>query len=231
MLNRVDQGGAAGKTAVLAKLLAPALPNPLSRILVVGCGNGFDAGVLARTFGAQTIAIDIYDLFDTTAGAPAEFARMDARELSFEDNSFDLVYSFHALEHIPKPQRALAEINRVLRPGGIYCVGTPNRTRAVAYLSVNEPWGTILAQNFADWRARLRGRFRNEYGAHAGFSGYELTSMCKAAFGQARNISDQYYSALYAQRPFLTRFVVGTGLQSVAWPSVYVAGNTAKAAI
>jgi SAM-dependent methyltransferase len=225
MLNRVDAGGAASKTAVLAKLLASALPNPVSRILVVGCGNGFDAGVLARAFGAKTIGIDIYDIFDPAAGAPAEFMQMDARALTFEDNNFDFVYSFHALEHIPEPQRALAEMNRVLRPGGVYCVGTPNRTRAIGYLSVNASWHAILAQNLADWRARLRGRFRNEYGAHAGFSGSELKSMCEMAFGQARNISDQYYSALYSLRPFLMRFVIGVGLQAIAWPSVYITGS------
>ena len=43
---------------------------------------------------------------------------MSADHLEFEDGSFDAVVSFHAVEHIPPLDRALAEIRRVVRPGG-----------------------------------------------------------------------------------------------------------------
>lgn len=44
--------------------------------------------------------------------------RMDAAALQFDDQSFDVVYSFSAFEHLPDPSTALSEISRVLRPGG-----------------------------------------------------------------------------------------------------------------
>jgi SAM-dependent methyltransferase len=44
--------------------------------------------------------------------------QMDATRLNFEDDSFDVIYSFSAFEHFPNPEAALAEVARVLRPGG-----------------------------------------------------------------------------------------------------------------
>ena len=224
-MNKVDEGGATQRTAVLAKLLSARRRIPITRILVVGCGHGFDAGVLARHFGCPTVGIDITDSFDAAAAAPAEFAKMDARALEFADNTFDFVYSFHALEHIPEPQRALAEMNRVLQLGGTYCIGTPNRARAAGYLGMDLPWRTKLARNMVDWRARLQGRFRNEYDAEAGFTRRELEELCRTAFGQARNLSDEYYLALYERYHLLVRFLIHARLQPIAWPAVYIIGT------
>ena len=46
------------------------------------------------------------------------FVSMNAEELLWGDNSFDFVFSLNAFEHIARPDRALAEIRRILRPGG-----------------------------------------------------------------------------------------------------------------
>ncbi|MGL4883256.1 MAG: class I SAM-dependent methyltransferase, partial [Waterburya sp.] len=47
-----------------------------------------------------------------------EFYYMDGQNLTFEDNSFDLVISLNVLEHIPNPAKYLQECDRVLRSGG-----------------------------------------------------------------------------------------------------------------
>lgn len=47
-----------------------------------------------------------------------ELHRMDARELAFEDDSFDTVAAMHVLSVVPEPERVMAEISRVLKPGG-----------------------------------------------------------------------------------------------------------------
>lgn len=44
--------------------------------------------------------------------------QMDARQLDFPDNSFDTVAAMHVLSVVPEPERVMAEIERVLRPGG-----------------------------------------------------------------------------------------------------------------
>jgi SAM-dependent methyltransferase len=56
-------------------------------------------------------------------GARADYAVADARSLPFGDESFDAVIANHVLFHLPERERALAEIRRVLRPGGTL-VGT-----------------------------------------------------------------------------------------------------------
>jgi SAM-dependent methyltransferase len=49
----------------------------------------------------------------------------DLRKLPFDDNSYDFVYASHVLEHVDDDRRALAEIVRVLRPGGVAILPVP----------------------------------------------------------------------------------------------------------
>lgn len=122
-------------------------------ILVVGCGTGQEAGIIARAFKANTIGIDIgtdFD-FDHQGSAPARLVSMDARDLRFPDASFDLIYSFHVLEHIPEPERALREMARALRPGGRYLNG---RSEADATQSGCRPCRSSIMTRTAPGHAR-----------------------------------------------------------------------------
>jgi SAM-dependent methyltransferase len=49
---------------------------------------------------------------------PAAMVRLDITEIDFPDESFDVVYCSHVLEHVPDDRKALAEIRRVLKPDG-----------------------------------------------------------------------------------------------------------------
>lgn len=51
--------------------------------------------------------------------------KLDAEHLPFDDASFDLAIFNHVLEHVAHPERALAELHRVLRPGGMLIAQTP----------------------------------------------------------------------------------------------------------
>jgi SAM-dependent methyltransferase len=65
----------------------------------------------------------------------------DAQRLQYEDDSFDAVVALHVLHHLPSPRRALAEMVRVVRPGGALLIAvTRNSTagRAVLRLSGHE---------------------------------------------------------------------------------------------
>jgi SAM-dependent methyltransferase len=82
--------------------------------------------------GARAYGIDISPpivrqaraAFDVDA---LESAVADVRDLPFRDATFDVVYSMGTIEHFAETERAVAEIARVLKPGGRAIVGVPNR--------------------------------------------------------------------------------------------------------
>ncbi len=91
-------------------------PRRNDRILEIGCGRGF------LTQQVQQIA-PATEGIDLNAEAIANavttgLLTMDARRLDYPDATFDLIYSFHAIEHIPDLRGAFAEMDRVLKPGG-----------------------------------------------------------------------------------------------------------------
>src|SRR5215472_990727 len=108
-------------------------------VLEVGAGIGTDARRLIRA-GARYIGINV-DRGSTEAAAlalrlfslPGVALRRDACSLDFSDGTFDAVYSFGVLQHIPQVERAVAEIERVLAPGGELLVMLYNRS-SINYL-------------------------------------------------------------------------------------------------
>lgn len=194
-------------------------------ILVVGCGSGREAAALARYFETRVVGIDIGNEFDRDAIEDATLIRMDATDIGFDADSFDLIYSFHALEHIRDYRRALSEMRRVLKMGGKFCVGTPNRNRMVGYLGSATSLTNKVKWNVADWRMRLLGRFRNEYGAHAGFSRRELLDDCRDTFGDAEDITNRYYSELYGSYHQYLTLAEQVGVAEWIFPCVYVCGT------
>jgi SAM-dependent methyltransferase len=93
-----------------------------TRVLDLGTGSGDIARNLAHTAGV--IACDIVDQRTQRDGPP--FVITD-QALPFPDGSFDIVVSNHVIEHTRSPQRHLQEIHRVLKPGGVAYLATPNR--------------------------------------------------------------------------------------------------------
>lgn len=221
----VDLEAAARKVDAICDMLRRR--GAAGRVLVVGCGDGREAGQIARQLGLDVVGIDIGAEFEFAVeeSRPATLLTMDAQALEFDDDSFDVIYSFHALEHIPDPLLAVREMRRVLRPGGTYLVGTPNKDRVVGYIGSASPVADRIRWNIADWRARLAGRWSNEQGAHAGFTTRELLDMCGNAFEDATPVSDDYYLRLYAGKRKLVTALIRSGASRWAYPAVYVAGR------
>ena len=67
-----------------------------------------------------------------------EYRVEDALDLSFEDDSFDLLVSVEVLEHVGKPEKMVAEIGRVLKPGGISLITFPRFNFPLSYDPVNK---------------------------------------------------------------------------------------------
>jgi ubiquinone/menaquinone biosynthesis C-methylase UbiE len=214
------------KTQVLADLIRGHCTTVPDTILVVGCGNGIEAAVLGGSLGARVTGIDLETDFDERALRLADLKYGDATNLEFADESYDFVLSFHALEHIPDFRKALSEMRRVLRPSAGWLIGTPNRDRLVGYLGSRD--ATLrqkLEWNFADWSAKFRGRFRNEMGAHAGFTTAELAGELTSVFGSVKNITGTYYRALYPRRKRLVGVVLDSGMARWLFPAVYFMGS------
>jgi SAM-dependent methyltransferase len=214
------------KTALVADIICKLFGWTPSRVLVVGCGTGREAAQLALSWNAQVTGIDLAPRFDPNAARCATLLHGDATALDFPDGAFDFVYSYHALEHIPQYRRALHEMQRVLAKDGRYCIGTPNRQRLVGYLgSENVTLGDKLRWNLVDWKARLRGKFRNEFGAHAGFTRSELRRELTEALGPAVDITTSYYLRVYAQKQKYVQWLETFRLASLLFPAVYFAGH------
>jgi SAM-dependent methyltransferase len=109
------------------------------RLLDLGCGGGRHAFQALR-LGARVIALDagtseVTQVRDTVGAmvdagelrdqAEAGMVQGDARRLPFADASFDRVIAAEVLEHIVDDRRAMAELARVLRPGGTMAVTVP----------------------------------------------------------------------------------------------------------
>jgi ubiquinone/menaquinone biosynthesis C-methylase UbiE len=109
------------------------------RVLDMGCGAGRHAFELYRR-GTDVIAFDqdadelsaVSDMFaamrtegQVPDGAEADVKQGDALQLPFADGEFDRVVAAEVLEHIPDDELAIAELVRVMRPGGTMAVTVP----------------------------------------------------------------------------------------------------------
>jgi ubiquinone/menaquinone biosynthesis C-methylase UbiE len=92
-------------------------PDRRDRILEIGCGRGW-LTQRVQQLCPVTYGVDVNPR-SIAHGVTSRLAVMDAVDLNFEDQQFDKVYSFHAIEHIVEADAALAEMHRVLVPGGL----------------------------------------------------------------------------------------------------------------
>ena len=100
--------------------------------LDVACGEGYGSALLAqraaRVVGADISPEAIGHARANYADVPKlEFVAADCAALPFADASFDAVVSFETLEHIRAQEAFLDEVRRVLRPGGLFVVSSPNK--------------------------------------------------------------------------------------------------------
>lgn len=123
------------------RLFARLQLEPSSRILEVGCGAGGATAFAASVIPKVHLAVGV----DPSQLAVAEavhrmlrlnplsrrtqlrFAAMDGRRLAFADGTFDAVFCTRVLVHAPQPRHILAEMIRVVRPGGALLIVEPDR--------------------------------------------------------------------------------------------------------
>jgi len=110
------------------------------RVLDVGCGTGLHSQMLAFLVGRNGLVTGV-DYSEEmvrearrraeSSGLRLEYRQGDANDLEFEDDTFDRVWAASLLQHLEYPKRAVREMVRVLKPGGLMC-------------SFEHDWGTLL---------------------------------------------------------------------------------------
>jgi SAM-dependent methyltransferase len=112
-----------------AELFRRFVGGPGRRVLDLGCRYGALTRVYAE--GNEVVGVDV----DREALAEASKLGIETRwadvdePLPFPDGSFDVVVAGELFEHVRDPERLVAEVKRVLRPGGIFVASVPNAFR------------------------------------------------------------------------------------------------------
>ena len=130
----------------------------------IGCGGGFLAEEFARV-GYSVIGVDPSEVSLATArrhaaesGLAIDYRYGTGEALPVEDAAVDLAYCCDVLEHVSDVDRVLTETARVLRPGGVFCFDTLNRTMASkVFTNLMQEWRLTRIVDFAlhDWQMFL----------------------------------------------------------------------------
>jgi len=129
---------------------------PRGRLLDLGCGVGHSYHLLC---GRETVGVDIHP--DALRDQDRETHVADMRALPFADGEFSSVLSVQSLEHVPDPERVVAEAARVVADDGVVVFVTPNR------LTLGRPDEIIDPYH------------------HVEFDTDELNALCGRSFGSA----------------------------------------------
>jgi 2-polyprenyl-3-methyl-5-hydroxy-6-metoxy-1,4-benzoquinol methylase len=128
--NRVERGaGFVFAGAERRELFRRYVGGPGRRVLDLGCRDGALSATYAE--GNEIVGVDA----DREALAEAEQLGIETHwadlddSLPFGDESFDVVVAGELLEHLRDPQRVVADVRRVLRPGGTFVASVPNAYR------------------------------------------------------------------------------------------------------
>ena len=143
-------------------------PERGQRLLDVGCGRGDDVRALAPRVGPNGCVVGI-DISETLIGEARQrgadpcvrFHLADAHAMPFADGSFDAARVERALQHVEDPAKVLAEMARVVRPGGIIVASEPD-------------WGTLAVDAADRDTTRDFGRLRCDRHIRNGWIGRQL---------------------------------------------------------
>jgi ubiquinone/menaquinone biosynthesis C-methylase UbiE len=144
-------------------------------VLDLGCGEGRHVISVYVEGQVQSVGVDLsLEDLQTTRDKFAEFDEPDnqgksfalssanALALPFADGIFDKVICSEVLEHIPDYQGALVEIQRVLKPGGLFCASVPRRWPERICWALSDAYHQVLGGHLRIFRARrLRGEIES----------------------------------------------------------------------
>lgn len=124
---------------------------PDLRLLDIGAGAGILPQTNFRGLAREVVGIDL-DPRVTSNPHLDQGMIADCSALPFPDASFDLAVADNVLEHLEQPHKGLAEISRVLKPGGVFVAKTPNKWHYMPTIA------RLTPHRFHTWFNALRGR-------------------------------------------------------------------------
>jgi ubiquinone/menaquinone biosynthesis C-methylase UbiE len=153
-------------------------------VIDAACGTGYGAALLARDGARQVLAFDlapeaIEEARRLYQADPLRFEVADVTRLPVPDRSCDAFVSFETIEHVQEAERFLAEVVRVLRPGGTFYCSTPNRVLTNAGTTIHD-------------------RPYNRYHVRE-YSAGELRSLLSRYFPSVRVVGQTNYPSRYAR--------------------------------
>ena len=131
------------------RLVSLAAPLAGRRVADLACGTG-DIAYLLGEAGANVVGLDVTPRMLVLAGRKAPpaarpaFVAGDMSDLPFEDASFDVVTTGYGLRNVPDLARAVSEVARVLRPGGLFLSLDFNRPSNAAVRIVYHGYLTVV---------------------------------------------------------------------------------------
>jgi SAM-dependent methyltransferase len=201
-----------------------------TKVIDVGCGQGRHSFEAFRR-GANVIAFDqnAGDLNDVDeilqamkeqgevpASARAEAVKGDALDLPFADGTFDCVIASEILEHVPQDDKAIAELVRVLKPGGALAITVPRWLPERVCWALSDEYHANEGGHIRIYRAdQLRGkvaghglRFTHTHHAHALHSPFWWLKCLVGTSNSNHPAVNAYHKLLVwdmVSRPWLTR--------------------------
>jgi len=134
------------------KLFAELKMNPQGKAaLDVGCGGGILCEEIARMGFAVTgidpseHSLQIAASHAQAGGLRINYEQGSGEAIPYRENSYDIVFCCDVLEHVRDVPKVIAEISRVLKPGGVFCYDTLNRTFLSKLVAIN------IAQAWKRW--------------------------------------------------------------------------------
>ena len=93
-------------------------------VLDVGCGLGWFLSALPKRW--KKYGLEVSKVAADYAGKFGKIFHGTLLESSYAENTFDVIFMHHVIEHLSKPERDFKVIKRILKPGGLLILGTPD---------------------------------------------------------------------------------------------------------